>query len=378
MDSPIRVLHVVVNMNRGGAETFIMNLYRNIDRSRIQFDFLTCKPGVFDREIKEMGGIIYRIPYLSDVGPFKYQKRLKSFFLKHPEYKILHSHLDKVSGMVCKVAERSGIPIRIAHSHNTESEGNRVYKLYKWYLGTHIRNNATHYAACSLKAAEWLFGNSLIPANIIKNGVESQSFSFSESRRRLVRQNLNLKEDALVIGHIGRFHLQKNHAFLIEIFAETLRFYPNAILLLVGDGPLRKRMERLAVRRRVKDRVLFLGVREDIPDLLQAFDLMLFPSHHEGLPVTIIEAQAAGLPCILSEHITQEVDLGIQLIHYARLSDKEEWLTKIRYFANQEFDRKISESALAVKGFDIRLTAEWMNEFYIHLLYPSERRDGVG
>ena len=378
MDSPIRVLHVVVNMNRGGAETFIMNLYRNIDRSRVQFDFLTCKPGVFDQEIKDMGGIIHRIPYLSEVGPSKYQKQLKDFFLKHPEYKILHSHLDKVSGMVCKVATKCGIPIRIAHSHNTESEGNRVYKLYKWYLGTHIRKTATHFVACSKKAGEWLFGKSDLQTTIIKNGVESEVFTFSEDRRHFVRQNLNLHEEALVIGHIGRFHLQKNHAFLIEVFAETLKFYPNAILVLVGDGPLRNSMERLAVRRRVRDRILFLGIRDDIPNLLQAFDLMLFPSHHEGLPVTIIEAQAAGLPCVLSEHITQEIDLGVQLIRYARLSDKEEWLSKIRFYAKREFSRDIPAEALAVKGFDIRLTAKWMTNFYINLLYPYERRDDVG
>lgn len=374
MDSPIRVLHAVVNMNRGGAETFIMNLYRNIDRSRIQFDFLTCKPGVFDKEIEDMGGIIHRIPYISEVGPFKYQILLKEFFFSHPEYKILHSHLDKMSGMVCKAAKKSGVPIRIAHSHNTESEGNRAIKLYKWYSGTHIRKAATHYTACSTKAATWLFGKSSLTANIIKNGVESERFIFSEERRQLIRKKLNLGDDVLVLGHVGRFHVQKNHAFLIEVFGRTVKSFPEARLILVGDGPLRQQMEGLAVRRGVRDKVLFLGVRDDIPDLLTAFDLMLFPSFHEGLPVTIIEAQAAGLPCILSEHITQEVDLGTELIRYARLGDVEEWLTKIRYFAKREFRREIPESTLDAKGYDIRSTAEWMNHFYINLVNPVEER----
>ncbi len=240
MDSPIRVLHAVVNMNRGGAETFIMNLYRNMDRSRIQFDFLTCKPGVFDQEISEMGGIVHRVPYISEVGPFRYPILLKEFFSNHPEYKILHSHLDKMSGLVCKAAEKSGVPIRIAHSHNTESEGNRAIKLYKWYSGTLVRKYATHYTACSKNAAAWLFGSSATTATIIKNGIESERFLFSENRRHLVRHKLNLMEDELVIGHVGRFHIQKNHAFLIEIFAETLKSYPKAKLVLVGDGPLRQ------------------------------------------------------------------------------------------------------------------------------------------
>ena len=379
MDSPIRVLHVVVNMNRGGAETLIMNLYRNVDSSRIQFDFLTCKPGVFDAEIKEMGGRIHRIPYLSEVGPSKYRALLKEFFLSHPEYKILHSHLDKMSGLVCKVAKMSGVPIRIAHSHNTESEGNRIIKLYKWYLGTQIRSSATHYAACSKKAAAWLFGKSAVQANIIKNGVESTSFLFTETRRSSVRQKLNLADDELAIGHIGRFHLQKNHMFLIKVFTELLKYYPKAKLILVGDGPLQSRIERLAVKKGIRNRVFFLGIRDDIPELLQAFDLMLFPSFHEGLPVTIIEAQAAGLPCILSEHITQEVDLGIQLIRYARLSDMEEWLSKILYYTNRPLKREIPESTLAVTGYDIRLTAKWINRFYSNLVHPVDKwRDEIG
>lgn len=378
MDSPIRVLHAVVNMNRGGAETFIMNLYRNVDRSRIQFDFLTCKPGVFDKEIEDMGGMIHRVPYISEVGPFKYQLLLKEFFLRHPEYKILHSHLDKMSGLVCKAAKKSGVPIRIAHSHNTESEGSWAIKSYKWYSGTHIQKNATHYTACSKKAAAWLFGKSSMKVNIIKNGVESERFLFSEGRRQRIRKKLNLADDALLLGHVGRFNVQKNHAFLIEVFVRTLKSFPEARLILVGDGPLRKQMEGLAVRRGIRDKVLFLGVRDDIPDLLRAFDLMLFPSFHEGLPVTIIEAQAAGLPCILSEHITQEVDLGADLIRYARLGKVEEWLTKISYFAKIDFRREIPASTLAAKGYDIRSTAEWMNHFYIDLVNSAEEGRAVG
>ena len=224
-----------------------------------------------------MGGIIHRIPYISEVGPFKYQKLLKDFFSNHPEYQILHSHLDKMSGMVCKAAKKSGVSIRIAHSHNTESEGNLAIKLFKWYSGMLVQTFASHYTACSKNAAIWLFGKSYTAATIIKNGVESEQFLFSKDRRRLVRHKLNLMNDEFVVGHVGRFHIEKNHAFLIEIFAETLKSYPKAKLVLAGDGPLRKRIERLVFEKGLRDHVLFLGIREDIPDLYRHSISCYFP-----------------------------------------------------------------------------------------------------
>jgi glycosyltransferase involved in cell wall biosynthesis len=304
VDGPLRILHVVVNMNRGGAETLIMNMYRHINRNKVQFDFLTCKEGVFDKEIIKMGGTIHRIPYISDVGHFKYQKVLEKFFLEH-HYKIVHSHMDKMSGFVLLAARKAGIPIRISHSHNTSSEGGVAARAYKWYAGQFILSNATNLFACSNEAAQWLFQKKSNSTKILKNGIESKKFVFSRKLRKQVRNELELADDSFVLGHVGRFNHQKNHSFLIDLFYQYSKINPQAILLLVGDGTLKQEIERKVADLYLTEKVILLGVREDINRILQAFDVFVFPSLHEGLPVSLIEAQAAGLPCVISDVISQ-------------------------------------------------------------------------
>ncbi|MEH7385632.1 glycosyltransferase, partial [Bacillus sp. JJ1521] len=264
MGGPLRVLHVVVNMNRGGAETLIMNLYRNMDRSKVQFDFLTCKEGVFDKEILEIGGKIHRIPYISDVGHFGYVKALDQFFKEYNSYKIVHSHLDKMSGLVLRAASKAGIPVRIAHSHNTQSEGGVATKIYKSYSGKYINSHATNLFACSNAAAEWLFGQNSKEANILKNGIEYDKFLFSNDSRSDIRKEFNISDETLVLGHIGRFNHQKNHSFLIDVFSELNEKVQNSVLILVGDGVLRSRIEEKVRQLNLANKVLFLGVRQDI------------------------------------------------------------------------------------------------------------------
>lgn len=365
MGGPLRILHAVVNMNRGGAETLIMNLYRNIDRSKIQFDFLTCRPGVFDQEIEGMGGRIHRIPYVNDVGHFGYVKSLNTFFSSHPEYKIVHSHMDKMSGLVLRSAKKAGVPIRISHSHNTSSEGGTVVKAYKSYAGKFILPTATHLLACSNLAANWLFAKKAKQAIILKNGIDSDQFMFSAEIRKQVREELDLIEKNFVLGHVGRFAHQKNHSYLIDIFADVLVYIPDAILILVGDGPLRDEIEQKVRTLKIEDNVRFLGVRSDIHRLLQAFDVFVFPSLHEGLPVTLVEAQGAGLPCIISEEITKEVDLGIHLIQYSNLTDRMNWVEKIQQIAEGNITRNIPTSFLSEKGYDIKNTAKLTEDFYL-------------
>ncbi|MEK3725219.1 glycosyltransferase family 1 protein [Paenibacillus sp. FSL H8-0034] len=366
MGYPIRVLHVVVNMNRGGAETLIMNLYRNMDRSKFQFDFLTCKEGVFDAEIVEMGGVIHRIPYVNEVGHFGYIKALKQFFATHQEYTIVHSHMDKMTGFVLRVAKEGNVPTRIAHSHNTSSEGNAAVKAYKWYAGRYIGHSATHRVACSKKAARWLFADQEEKTMIVMNGIESEQFAFSLETREQVRQELSLTEDHFVVGHVGRFAHQKNHSFLIDIFAQLNKERPESVLVLAGDGPLRFEIEKKIRDLNLRNSVLFLGIRGDINRLLQAFDVFVFPSWHEGLPVTLIEAQAAGLPCFISESITPEVDTGIELVDYLPLSDKMAWVSKIKSLITQssQAPRNLSAYFLSSKGYDIKNTAQWAENFY--------------
>ncbi|NOV00204.1 glycosyltransferase family 1 protein [Paenibacillus planticolens] len=367
MGDPIRILHVVVNMNRGGAETLLMNLYRNIDRSKVQFDFLTCKAGVFDSEIEEMGGTIHRIPYVSDIGHTKYIEALDHFFVTHPNYKIVHAHMDKMSGFVLRAAKKVGAPIRIAHSHNTSSEGGVAARTYKWVAGTFIPSCATHFVACSNKAAKWLFANKVNKALILKNGIESDKFAFSPGIREQVRQELELPSESYVLGHVGRFAHQKNHLFLVDLFAQLHQEKPNTVLILVGDGPLRAEVEKKVEALHLQDKVKFLGVRSDITRLLQAFDMFVFPSLHEGLPVTLIEAQGAGLPCLVSDEITQEVDMGIQLVERISLGNKSVWIDRMNHVISRNVTRHIPEFSLSNKGYDIKNTALWTEGFYLGL-----------
>ncbi|QHE59826.1 glycosyltransferase [Rossellomorea vietnamensis] len=367
MGSPLRVLHVVVNMNRGGAETLIMNLYRNIDRTKVQFDFLTCKEGVFDSEILEMGGKIHRISYVTEVGHSGYVEELDMFFKEHSYYQVVHSHLDKMSGLVLRAARKADIPVRIAHSHNTQSEGGAGAKVYKWLVGQQIKRSATHLFACSNAASKWLFGNQADKAQLIKNGIEFDKFQFSFYIRNQVRAELQLNKDTLVLGHVGRFCEQKNHMFLLETFAEIHKKIPDSKLVLVGDGPLKGKINDKIRSLHLQQAVMVLGVREDIPYLLQAFDTFMFPSFHEGLPVTLIEAQGAGLPCYISETITDEVDMGNELVRFLPITNKSVWVEQIVNEKHTQTARNVSHTALTLKGYDIRKTAEDTEKSYIML-----------
>ncbi|KIL52992.1 glycosyltransferase family 1 protein [Jeotgalibacillus campisalis] len=367
MDSPLRVLHAVVNMNRGGAETFIMNLYRNVDRSKIQFDFLTCYEGAFDEEIRQMGGNIYRIPYVTQAGHFAYIKKLNHFFHHHKHYKIVHSHMDKMSGFILKAAAEADIPVRIAHSHNTSSEGNSLIRMYKWLAGRNIPKYATNFYACSSKAADWLFPNQSGTPSIIKNGIESDRFEFSQEKRKMIRNSLQLKENSFVIGHIGRFNKQKNHLFLLDAFQETLKNLPDAQLLLVGTGTLKSKIEQKIKVMGLEDRVHLLGVRNDIPQLLQAMDVFAFPSLHEGLPVTLIEAQCAGVPCVISNAITEEVDLGCGLITRHAIEHPAEWSNVLLSVSQSQRNRKSQGKLIRKHGYNIRDTASLTEQSYLKL-----------
>lgn len=378
MGGPLRVLHVVVNMNRGGAETLIMNLYRNIDTEKVQFDFLTCKEGVFDAEILAMGGKLHRIPYVTDTGHKGYQRDLKGFFTANPEYKIVHSHMDKMSGLVLGAAKKAGVPVRIAHSHNTESEGGILTKVYKWYAGNLINLHATDYYACSEAAARWLFKGKSKKAFIMKNGIETDKFQFCQKTRKSIRDELMLDKATFVIGHVGRFSPQKNHLYLIDVFASINQNIPDSVLLLAGDGPLKRKLKKKVEELKLDSKVMFLGVREDINKLLQAFDVFAFPSIHEGLPVTLVEAQGAGLPCFISKAITKEVNMGVGLVKHLSIKDKASWIESIIGLRSNNQSRIIPEDTLLKRGYDIRKTAEVIQSNYLSLGGMSYgKADGV-
>ncbi len=366
MDRPLRVLHAVVNMNRGGAETMIMNLYRNIDRTKIQFDFLTSKAGVFDEEIRQMGGRIHRIPYVTEAGPVRYFFLLKTFFNEN-DYIIVHAHMDKMSGQILAAAKQAGVPVRIAHSHNTSSEGSVLVKLYKQFAGSLIGPSATHLFACSEEAGKWLFGKKHVETVLMKNGIEAQKFFYSDIVRSRLRERLGFEEDDIILGHIGRFQKQKNHSFLIETFNELLQQQKQVYLLLIGDGEYKDRIHEQVRSKGIEQHVHFLGIREDIHELLQVIDLFVFPSLHEGLPLTLIEAQSAGVPCLVSDQITKEVDLKLNLVTFLPIHDHELWVREIQRIANSSAERRSEPEAIRAHGYDIHTTADGTQENYLLL-----------
>ncbi|WP_444684348.1 glycosyltransferase family 1 protein [Alkalicoccus luteus] len=362
MREPLRVLHAVVNMNRGGAETLLMNLYRSMDRKRIQFDFLTSFEGVYDDEIRRLGGRIYRIPSIRN-GPKKYVKGLDTFFREHPDTMIIHSHMDKLSGIVLERAEKAGVPIRIAHSHNTSSEGNSLIKIYKWSAGKKLKSSATHFIACSKEAGRWLFPdqNDYL---VLTNTIRTETFLFNKMNRRRVRVQLGLDETHTLYGHVGRFQAQKNHSYLLKRFAALHAPEPSARLVLIGSGPQENELRKLALRLGVNKAVLFAGIQEDIAGFLHAMDVFVFPSLHEGLPVSVIEAQTAGLPCLLADSITPDIDIQAGLCRFLPLSEPERWEKMMAGFIVRRNERRTRLIEKRAGLFDSKQAAEDLQSFY--------------
>ena len=324
---PIRILHVVGGMNRGGIETWLMHVLRHIDRDRFQMDFLvhTTEPCPYDDEAQDLGSRIIACPHTSN--PWIYGSELKNILRQYGPYDIVQSHVHHFSGFVLRVARQAGVPICIAHSHNDtstlEAKAGLYRRLYvnltKWLIGSY----ATAGFGCSAKASANLFG----PAwerdprwRIFYCGIDLTKFNHVVDSAA-VRAEFGIPADAFTIGHVGRFDRQKNHEFLVEIAAEVAKREPKMRLLLVGEGPLRSRVEEKVKQMGLADQVIFAGTQPNVPQLmLGAMDVFLLPSLHEGLPVVGIEAQAAGLPFILSDAITEEVDRVKPLIHRISLS----------------------------------------------------------
>lgn len=347
--NPIRILHVLGGMNRGGVETWLMHILRHVDRDRFQMDFLvhTTKLCAYDEEIRDLGSKI--IPCLEPSNPWMYARNFKRIILDHGPYDIVHSHVHHFSGYVLRLAQEADIPVRIAHSHNDCSPLEANAKLHRrFYLNlmkSLITRHSTLGFGCSEVAIADLFGEGWkkdLRWRLLYYGIDMSPFREPIDALE-VRAELSIPANAFIIGHIGRFQEQKNHRFLLEIFAEILKRKPQAYLLLVGEGSLKSDIEQQAWQMGLSERVIFTGIRSDIPRLmLGAMDVFLLPSLHEGLPVVSIEAQAAGLPLVISQNITQELQKVKPLIQKISLQQPVEvWAEAI--LAMQNFPEKISQ-----------------------------------
>lgn len=359
-NEPIRILQVVTNMSYGGLENLLMNYYRNIDRSKVQFDFLTHVDihQDFEEEIAALGGRLYRLPRLNPLSS-SYRKALYTFFHNHPEYRIVHSHLNCMSALLLKAAKRSGVPVRIAHSHTSSLDRN--WKMILKYL---YRPLIPHYAtalfACGKKAGDWMFCGA--PYTVVQNAIDARQYRFDGDVSRRMRRELGL-DDHFVVGHVGQFRAEKNHLFLIDVFAEVLKLQPNSRLVLVGKGPLMEPAMQRADALGIREKVLFLGTRADIPELMQTMDVFVLPSLYEGLPVTMVEAQAAGIPCVISDGVPPECALTDTVVQLALSDSPLHWAKTLLH--NRDLQRADRLDTIIAAGFDIRTNAAWLEHYYL-------------
>ena len=324
---PIRILHVIGKMNRGGAETWLMHILRNIDREIFKIDFLvgTTEPGAYDDEIRALGSRI--IPCTNPSQPWSYSRKFKQILREYGPYNIIHAHVHYYNGYILRLAHQAGVTIRISHSHldstPLEAKSGLPRRLYLQLMKSWIDRHASVGLGCSELANADLFGENW------KNDPRWQIYYCSIDLTpfeqtldpAIVRAELGIPEQAVVIGHVGRFQEQKNHTFLVDIFAEVLKREPQAYLLLIGEGPLRLQIEQQVIQEGLQHQTIFAGSRSDVPRLmLGAMDIFVMPSLCEGLPLVGIETQAAGLPAILSEAITTEICIVESLIDQLSLS----------------------------------------------------------
>lgn len=370
--SPLRILQVLASLDRGGAEAMIMALYRAIDKTKIQFDFVVNarqKEYSFEPEIKTLGGRIFRVPQYTITNHSDYRKAWKILLKAHPEWIIIHGHHTSPAFIYIPVA-KSLNRITIVHSHTSGGEFTLKSQLKRLSRYT-LKFQSDHLFACSEAAAKWMFRDKHKNTKVLNNAIDSQAFIFSPALSKKKRNEFKLNEEQFVLGHIGRFDKAKNQSFLIDIFHSLQTKHKNAVLLLIGDGPLRSAMEEKATKLGLSEQVIFTGIRSDIPELLQAMDVFVFPSLYEGLPVTVIEAQAAGLKCILSDSITDEVKIT-NLVEFISLEKSPEfWAEKVLQYANG-YERKDTSQQIKKAGYDVQENACWLENFYLNAIQTGK------
>ena len=360
---PIRIAHVIGKLNVGGVKAVINNYYRNINHNNLQFDFYidadsNCKPS---QELIEMGARYFVVPPYQKLP--QYIAELTRLF-KENSYRIVHANVNTLSVFALYAAKKAGVPIRINHNHSTAGKGETKKNLLKYALRPFAKMYATDLAACSEYAGKWLFGKHA-DFTVFNNAIKPEKFQFDERTRAAYRRRFGL-EGRFVIGHVGRFCYQKNHEFLIEIFLELKKREPDAVLMLVGAGDLQSRIKKQVRKYRLSDSVLFLGARTDVAKLYQAMDVFVLPSWYEGLPIVGVEAQAAGLPCVLSQAMTKEVLISDSASMRSLDDPPARWAETVLSY--RHFPRKKDLTSIRNAGFDIRKESKKLEEFYCRKL----------
>lgn len=365
-----RILQVFPSLNRGGLETFVMNVYRCLDKSEYQFDFLVNRgEGDYTEEIRSYGGRIFVVPQAVN-GWFKYTKALNKFFKENQGvYSAVHLEASSLSNITTLYyAKKYSVPVRIIHSHST-AVGKKGLTRFCHLLIHHfskpfVSTVATHFVGCSDKAIDWLFKGTSAKkkAILIKNGINAKLYTYNQIVRKEIRTEFNLGE-SLVIGHVGRLSPVKNHSFLLDIFKEILSLRPDSILMLVGDGPERESIERRAKSLGIYNKILFTGTRTDVNRLLQAIDIIVMPSLYEGLPLCLVEAQASGLPLLLADTISRQSKL-IDNVVFKSLTDSPKSWGEEAISITSNYQRDDTSIAIKENGYDIKATTDQLVNIY--------------
>ena len=306
------------------------------------------------------------IPGISHVGLIHYQRELYKFFQTHPEYKVVHSHQNELSGMILKQAKRAGVLARFAHAHIVFTPKNIFNEFEWWFFQRFFPNNVTRAFACSIEAGKSLYiGKLKEKIEFIPNVIDTNQIQYNQAKRQRIRRELHI-ENEFVVGHVGRFAQQKNHSFLIDIFAEIIKINKDAKLILIGNGSLKDKVLEKTKKKGIDDHVLFLGNRSDVPDCLSAMDIFLFPSLYEGLSVACVEAQAAGLPVLTSTSVSDEIAITELVTQFPLSENARKWAEQaLQMGLYTKIDRAMYAEKVKVAGFDAKVLAKKMQNIYL-------------
>lgn len=373
-DKPIRVAQIIGKWLGGGVESVVMNYYRYIDRNEIQFDFICDEDStnIPYEEIEKMGGKVILIPPYQKI--IKYHKKLKQV-LKDGNYKIVHSHINALSVFSLFAAKCAGVPVRIAHSHSTSNKKEWKKNIIKNILRPFSRVFATDYMCCSELAGRWLFGNKEFDKGnvyILNNAIDVEKFKYDENVRKEVRKELEIDENTLVIGHVGRFVEQKNHRFLIDIFNEVHKENTNSILLLIGQGPLMAEIKDKVKKLGIEKSVIFLGQRNDANRLYQAMDVFVLPSLYEGLGIVLVEAQSAGLLCICSTNVPREANItnSVKFLKLDKILKWKEEILDVKIINTRKSNVKLIKEHM----YDISCESSKLKDLYLNKIEMYRRK----
>ncbi len=376
-EAPIRVLQMIGGLNIGGSQTMILNLYKAVDRSKVQFDFVLDRSEASFWElvpvVRELGARIYTVPTFKGTNVLEVRKAWNALFKECVEHRVFHSHVRSYASLYLPIARKHGLKT-IVHSHSTSNGGKKIAALAKAALQYPLRFQADYFFGCSEEAGKWLFGEKTLKNGryyMVANSIATARYRFNPEARSAYRKELGINDDAFVCLHVGRLCEPKNHAFLLDVFGELQKKNPNSILLIVGEGDYRERIQTKIAELGLGNKAIMLGARQDVANLMSTADCMLYPSLWEGLPMALVEAQAAGLPCYASDTITRDVNLS-PLIKYLPI-DKgvAPWLESVGMKAGERVD--VSDKLIAA-GFDVEHTAKWLTEFYLDLNRQAKRR----